>query len=554
MNETADRKKMTNVYLLEILKRYTDAAPNAEGNPSRTLTQSQIAKILERDYGITMQRKAISKGLFDLAESQDFCHIIEFDTAPRKAGKNPDPTEARTNFRYYHEFDSAQIRFLMEAVLFSKSIPDFECQTLLEKIGKLLPTDAENRIGRHSNKLKHLAVDKVTNSQILNSIDIIEEAIEKDRQVGFIVNRYGKDKKLHPKTGPDGKPLVRVVNPYSIVANNGNYYLVCNYDEYNFAQNIRIDKITDVNMLDAPRKAKKKVRGSRELPETVAEQLYMMEGTAVPVSFRVDDNDSIIDELVDWFGKSIRFENTENNTVTCTVKANPKAIKRFALQYADSIEVLAPAELRDEVANTLLAVSRKYNAIAEPQTEADNIALITKWEKHIKNAEIGVFDVQELAGLVKTTYYTFLPYFGCELPNAQAYLYKALQTVQHDCRSGIHSHLNLISLVLRALNEKVQHTCYGKYKNAAESDSILRISTRTEDGQHNRIEIDINRFEEDYITLLQYTDEQAVKSRAAMEEMCQRLHEQHRRKVQERHAKTGTENDKYPHQKEDENA
>jgi predicted DNA-binding transcriptional regulator YafY len=71
----------------------------------------------------------------------------------------------------------------------------------------------------------------------------LDEAITKNKKVAFIYNSYGADKKLHPK-----REIEYIVNPYQMVATNGRYYLVCNYDKYDTISNYRVDRITKIRI------------------------------------------------------------------------------------------------------------------------------------------------------------------------------------------------------------------------------------------------------------------------------------------------------------------
>ena len=61
--ESSERKKISTLYILEILKRYTDDTYDSEGRPLHCLTQAQIGEKLYADYGINLDRKAVSRAL-----------------------------------------------------------------------------------------------------------------------------------------------------------------------------------------------------------------------------------------------------------------------------------------------------------------------------------------------------------------------------------------------------------------------------------------------------------------------------------------------------------
>lgn len=504
---SSDRKKISTLYILEILKRYTDDTIDENGHPAHCLTQAQIGEKLYKDYDIILDRKAIARGLDDLIYSKEYADKIQYEIKYRSTTENGKKaqSEYKTDFRYVHDFDSAQISALINAVLFFKSLTESECKELVEKINTLGGTQQEQRrrLTRHLYNLSAVSEDKVVNEQMLANIDLIDEAIENGKQIIYNLNNYGKDKKLKPKL-VDGLPVFRVVNPYRMVANNGRYYLVCNYDEYDDIRRVRIDKITNLIILDSAAKPKSKVKGLDDSAATEAEQLYMQPGKPERVVFKVPDSEEAVSNVVDWFGKSVKFTDDEAGSVICEVKTNPEAMRFWAMQYSDSVEVLEPESLRERIENSLLRSWRKYSGRRGAPVESDEkiLDLISEWEQVKSDALEDRLDIRILGDVVRRTHFILLLSPGKYTGGVYSELVHRLEgfstelwvTGQPDARAA--------ALIIRSLTDEYHEPDRRKGLNIPED--IILITPFSGDGSYSfrNAEINLNRFEDDYLTLL----------------------------------------------------
>ena len=178
----------------------------------------------------------------------------------------------------------------------------------------------------------------------------------------FSYNYFDVDKKLHPRKGEDGKERKYLINPYQMVATNGKYYLICNYDKYSDVVNFRLDRITGIKLLETPVKPMKEVRGLQnglDLPKHMAEHIYMFSGDSIWVTFRARRD--LVSDVIDWFGKDVRFSDITEDEVTVKVKVNEEAMKLWALQYSRYITVVSPIELVDEIRGNLQESLRRYS-------------------------------------------------------------------------------------------------------------------------------------------------------------------------------------------------
>lgn len=150
-----------------------------------------------------------------------------------------------------------------------------------------------------------------------------------------------------------------IVNPYQMVATNGKYYLICNYDKYDSLSNYRVDRITDIKILDEKRKPiKDTTEGELNLPKHMAEHVYMFAGESIAAKFKAKNY--IVDQLIDWFGTDIKFISQTDEECIATVNVNKQAFFCWAMQYGLHIEVLEPYDIREQIKNAAKYMWEKY--------------------------------------------------------------------------------------------------------------------------------------------------------------------------------------------------
>ena len=322
-----DNKKMLNMLILEILKNYTDA--------DHRLTQQEIIDLLKLNYGTECDRRSIRNNIRSLKDmgyeiaTERGCYLAERD------------------------FDDAELRMLIDSVLFSKTLSGVQAKRLIEKLKGFGNRYFHAKVSHVSNLPELFHSD---NKQVMIALDTLNDAIEEKRKVSFIYNRYGTDFKLHPRRD---EPYI--VNPYQMVANNGRYYLIGNYDKYDDLSHYRIDRITSVTVLSEPVKPRKKVKEFAKgwtLPKHMTEHIYMYSGDSVTVKFIAGMD--LMDELIDWFGRDFHIEEETNGKMMVTLKCNERAMKYWALQYGEYIEIKAPQSLREAVKASVLDMAKKY--------------------------------------------------------------------------------------------------------------------------------------------------------------------------------------------------
>ena len=324
-------KSTANIAILKILMEKT--------SPSNPITYDAIVSCLEKDYLILMERKAIGRNISALKE-------FGFDITVTSRGA----------YLEERDFEDAEVRLLIDDVLSNRYIGKINGNQLIEKLKKLgSPTLREHT--KYADKSKSWA--KTPNNEVFLNIEVIDEAIEKGKQISFdycIYNNKYELIKKHPN-------LKSIVSPYRMVVKNQRYYLMCQNMDLKALSYYKIDKIKNIKILD---EKSEDINNLKSFTHGVNDEIlsnalpYLFSDVPVNVKLKVI-SESAIDYLVDWFGISVKFLRG-NNSLYATVKVSQLAMKYWALQYINDIEVVSPYELRASIQNELEQGCKRYSS------------------------------------------------------------------------------------------------------------------------------------------------------------------------------------------------
>ena len=326
--EGLEAKKLALLRILQILHKYSDL--------QHPLTQEKIAYYLDSEYGIVIERKAISRNISLLMD------------ADVEIGHCRDGYYLETR-----EFEDTELKLLVDSVLCNQNITVKHSADLIEKLCKL-----SNKYFRSHVKNVYAVKDwnKSDNSALFFNIEMIDMAINEGKQVQYDYNKYGKDKKLH-------KSSFQRATPYQLILHNQRYYLM-GYSEY-WGNMIfhRLDRITNIKIYDAPAYPLKKVPGYEsgiDYKKISTTMPYLHSDKPERVEMLADA--WVIDQVVDWFGKDLAVRETDDpEKIIISLWANPYAMSLWALQYVNYIEVISPAHLRTKIREFLKSGLDKYN-------------------------------------------------------------------------------------------------------------------------------------------------------------------------------------------------
>lgn len=313
-------KKMAVLRILQILEKYSDR--------DHPLTQERILYYLERDYGIELERKAVGKNL-------DLLRDANYDIVSDRHG----------TYLAERAFDDSEVRFLIDSVLYAKNVGPVYAKHLVENLSKLGSRTFQEQL-RTSYVIERLHDTKF--SDFFYHIDLLQEAIERERKVSFWVRRYEEDKQLHPVYDT---PIT--VDPYRLVNVGGKYYLLAAPEDDTRIVNYRIEFLSEVTIREQLRRHISETElGRTAIDEYIHGHPFMYCGELVYARMRVSRR--LFPDLIDAFGKDFTVREYQDPGmsewyVEVGLRAGGWDLFQFALEHLGMVELLSPEFLRKRV-------------------------------------------------------------------------------------------------------------------------------------------------------------------------------------------------------------
>lgn len=324
--ESLEPKKLALIRIWQILNKHSDY--------DHPLTQEDIAKFLKNEYGIIIERKAISRNISLLKEAG-------FEIESHRNG----------SFIERREFEDSELKLLIDGVLCSKYINPAHSVTLIEKLCSL----SGKYFRSHVKNIRSAGERNKTESKTLfYNIEIIDTAIEEGKQIQYDYNKYGVDKKLH-------KSSFQRVSPYQLILHNQHYYLMAYSSYWNNMVFHRLDKMTNMSLRDSAVVPLSDIPGYEngiDYKKLSSSLPYMYADEPERISMLTEE--WMVDHIIDWFGKDVVI--TENgDNIMVSLFASPLAMEHWAMQYLNYVEIVEPCSLRDKVKKNIAEALNKYD-------------------------------------------------------------------------------------------------------------------------------------------------------------------------------------------------
>ena len=326
----------------------------------KPIDQNDIIKKLQEEPDNACERKTVARALErlrDLYGVDENGNWINEDIKLHYVVVKRDPSPIYK--KYWLEickdegFTDEELMFLMLAVQFSRHVDKSFAEEIVKKLTNLSNNKYSGVFEFHTRlNEKNVPISK----DFFMTLGDINDAIRYHKMISFYINDYGTDKKLHHV----GNRRIEV-KPYRIVVSEGYLYLLCSERNSVAIKNIRIDKVSNIKVLDETfiysRAQEKAVFHPNEY---LIEHRYMNSGE--PVNVTLDIERSILGEVIDSFGDKITIGNAAENSNRLIVhlKSSERDIVDWAMRYGEYAVITEPEYLRSEIVDRAHLLSNTY--------------------------------------------------------------------------------------------------------------------------------------------------------------------------------------------------
>lgn len=321
-------QKLKLLYLLRFLMQNSD-----EAHP---LSMAQIIDELSQN-GISAERKSI----YDDIEA---LRLFGFDIVQLK-GKNGG---------YYigeRDFELPELKLLVDSVQSSKFITQDKTYKLIKKIESLASIYDGQLLQRQvfvTNRVKSM------NESIYYAVDVISDAITKNRKIRYQYFEYTVEKERRLRHG--GK--FYEISPFSLIWDDENYYMLGWDSEAEKMKHYRVDKMQKVSLSDDEREGVEEFE-KFDMSAYSKTVFGMFGGTEQKVKLRFLNR--LVGVVLDRFGRETTIipDGDEHFTVTLSVVVSPQFFG-WIFGFGSDVEILSPEDVRKEMKKQAEEILGKY--------------------------------------------------------------------------------------------------------------------------------------------------------------------------------------------------
>lgn len=345
MEKKEPGKKLLIIYIVEILRRFSD-----EDHP---LSQQRILELLDSEYQMEVDRKSIRRNLLRLRDAgmPIFCREAERVTNGKKEAISLD-------WYWKHILSSGDVHMLLDVLYFSR-LPQQKVRQLADKLEVFRSLYFRDGKGAVKN-LPHPEYQTLVDQQ-RPVVGLLSEAIKEKKKVRFYYDHYEADGKWHHDRSLGGEDRVHKVNPYSIMAADGRYFLLGNHDGEETVRIYRISRMTHVEVLEEtvrPSRSVQSLENGIHPSSYLSVRSKVYEGGEEKCSLEVAHE--ALTELVEDFGKKVFIRSATPQWLQVEIDGNPNDILAWAMAEGERVRVTGPPLLVHQAKDQVTAMKKLY--------------------------------------------------------------------------------------------------------------------------------------------------------------------------------------------------
>lgn len=324
-----ENQKLKMLYLVQIFSRETD--------DTHKLTMPEIIAKLAAD-GVNADRKTLYQDFDELRR-------FGFDIISEKEGKS---------YYYYlgsRDFELPELKLLVDSVQSSKFITDKKSGQLIKKL--------ESLVSRYEGSQLHRQVIiagrvKTMNESIYYNVDKIHAAIGTDRQIRFKYFDWNLKKEMEPRYGGKWYQL----SPWALMWDDEKYYLVAYDSKHETIIHYRVDKMTQIGILDEKREGHEAFR-KFNIAHYTNTLFGMFAGDETKVTIEAENR--LVSVFIDRFGKDIIIAPVDEDHFRTTVTvAVSKQFFGWIMGIDGDVRIVAPDSVVKQIRAEIESLAERY--------------------------------------------------------------------------------------------------------------------------------------------------------------------------------------------------
>ena len=310
------------LYILNILKKYSDE--------EHLLSANEISRLIDKEYNVKLDSRKIRRDINLLIEIFEYdIETYEMNNKGYMIRKDPDK-----------DFEIGELDIIVNTFAYSNFIPNNISDAIISKCLTKMNIYEQAKYKNYNASLKNT---KTSNQEIIKNIEDIKEAINEKKKITFDYYKYSiLDNKLVEEKVIPKAPYI--VSPYKVTYNLQKLYLFCKKDGMKNLVKYRLDRIKNIKMTN------KKIDNKyteEEVDYEIKNNLAMYTGDSIP--FEIECDMSILDTIVETFGKDIKVELIDENTFKTKVFSPEEGFKYFCLRNIETVKVLSPDTFKRKI-------------------------------------------------------------------------------------------------------------------------------------------------------------------------------------------------------------